>query len=1439
MKRLVTLLPTLILTNLCLAQTAADPNEGTTLTHGSANDTFTLSWWGRSGRTYFIQQSDDLINWQYVPIIESGEDDVIEWGFSSNADKFFMRLKYTDIVTSDPLNDDFDGDGIGNMDELTAPEQLNLDPLDPDSNENDIPDGFEDTDDDSMLNKDELAYGLDPFTNDAMLDLDGDRYPNIYELRGLNGDPGDHSKVPGPTYTIPANFTTLQAAIDAVSEDYGIILLEPGVYAGANNSDFVINGNDPAMLLISEEGAANTVLDGQQSQRGAQIRSDRSALLGVTIQNCVGAYEGGGLYIAGEDVLAANCVIRNNRTDDYGIGGGIYSAAKDSTIQNTLIYGNAADSGGGIYFAYAASSGLGDYGTGIKLIHTTLLNNSALVGDEIYKHGGAVTDITLTNSIVWNDESAINVFAGTDVSADYSIIQGSSGYLDNGNVSNVDPQLTRLGLLTGSSTEAIDKGVDVGILSDIHQELRPDRAGYDIGADEFIDGDGDGLPDWLESLDVTDPSGHEDSDGLSNVQEYQNGTDALNPDTDYDGIADDADSEPLTILDTDGDGMPDNWEIQYGLNPLDHYASGFQGDYYDNENLAGEPVLSRIDSTIDFSWGNGSPNPVIAGDTFSVRWTGYITPDSDQVYTFETLTNDGVRLWIDGELLIDQWQTQSATSYQASVSLLAGREYVLRMEYFEQSGDAQARLTLPGSLQIQLDEAVLDLDHDGATSLQEYQYRTLPNNAHTDSDGFSDGEEISFGSDPLDSEDFPAELAVKQPIADLHVVKDSSLSSIDLGDVFEDRRNPQAPIIKTIQFNTNPSLVSASIAENSLSLALQPDQIGHSTITLQASYGSRVIEHSFSILVYESTALPPQAVAQYPEDNAVLALPESGESVHLYTLIQNLRSTDEVFVYDKDGNELQVSVNVAPGGIEIKINPRDDLATAEDSSEDLTGITYDFDIVVERGGTEVLRESVLFTVDVSLPVVTASQPGGRYADAFTAPVTLSASEENADIYFTVNGSSPVPDRVYDAEDPEVLSTLTFTDTTVLELMAVDTAGNRGPVTREVYTFADLPAPPMLDGLGFTLDGQDRVTAIWSPADGESPAAYRIYHAINAVDIAQLKASHAGVYPPPQRLLVDEASATSYLEAASILPGADMVYGVTAVDATGRESVISVLSDVSPPAGTPVGADVPAAIERAVRWLEARQGITGFWGNQNQARHTITSAALSGLASVTSWSTDNRYASNRGLAYLHGYTPDNNGGLAEAILTLDELGRNTVGLTTRLQLYGFLVGSGNDVQLLGWGLKSRYAPDAYHTAIGLTAINLLPAEEQAFTLSAQDYLSGQSITVGEATYDGAELQSSTPDRYAWTAHGQESLYVSARVAHALNDTSQVQWMLNQQEPDGSFGGDLYDTAAAILYLPLGATEKAGAQNYLASQQEASGSWQNDPQLTGLCLEALNK
>lgn len=121
-------------------------------------------------------------------------------------------------------------------------------------------------------------------------------------------------------------------------------------------------------------------------------------------------------------------------------------------------------------------------------------------------------------------------------------------------------------------------------------------------------------------------------------------------------------------------------------------SPGLEGTYFDNMDLTA-PVLTRIDPTIDFDWGSGSPDPSIGADTFSARWLGTVEPIYTETYTFHALTDDGFRLWIDDQPVIDSWVDQAPTERSGSIALTAGTRHALRVEYYENGGGAVARLS--------------------------------------------------------------------------------------------------------------------------------------------------------------------------------------------------------------------------------------------------------------------------------------------------------------------------------------------------------------------------------------------------------------------------------------------------------------------------------------------------------------------------------------------------------------------------------------------------------------------------------------------------------------------------------------------------------------------------------------------------------------------------
>jgi hypothetical protein len=208
------------------------------------------------------------------------------------------------------------------------------------------------------------------------------------------------------------------------------------------------------------------------------------------------------------------------------------------------------------------------------------------------------------------------------------------------------------------------------------------------------------------------------------------------------------DPPPATISgrvwhDVDGDGVQDAGE------------PGLLGTYYNDSSAAPNDkfiaeVLTRVDPNVNFNWSSASPAPgQVNNDYFSVRWAGSITPEFSETYTFRTTTSDGVRLCIGGTIspprtgiggtptcaggtmVVDNFTVHSLAINQGTIPLVAGRQYPIEIEYFEQTVAATMRLewsspsqplqivpssrisTSPGEPAIEGVTVYLDLDDDG------------------------------------------------------------------------------------------------------------------------------------------------------------------------------------------------------------------------------------------------------------------------------------------------------------------------------------------------------------------------------------------------------------------------------------------------------------------------------------------------------------------------------------------------------------------------------------------------------------------------------------------------------------------------------------------------------------------------------------------------------
>ncbi|MGB0373086.1 MAG: Ig-like domain-containing protein [Opitutales bacterium] len=396
---------------------------------------------------------------------------------------------------------------------------------------------------------------LTDLSNDASGDADFDGFPNIFEFH-FGTDPDDAASK--PVYSQTQNtvspeseigevnyfkvypgapnsdfeWDTIQGALsraDNVGEGFDIIEVAQGVY----NEDIRI---DDRVYLFAPDGPRLTIIDGTDRNDSVVDLNSESVIHGFTIQN-------------------------GGTTETVSYGGGInvsaYQDANKPRLVGCVLSNNIANlQGGGIYV------GNGE----LTLVSCTVVKNDSAQGRAAYVNPGSNRGLVLVNSLLWNPGNTGFEIEGNpaNVSLNSSITRDDS----SGNVliDDIDQGTDKVGLTpwfgiydtspaynAGSSTEYTKWDMDL--------EERTDGQ-IDIGADEAVDADTDGMADtWEDWYSVSDPAAHSDGDDLTNLEEYQNQTDPTKSDTDGDGLLD----HDEIILGTDPT-VPDAFDLDQDLN---------------------------------------------------------------------------------------------------------------------------------------------------------------------------------------------------------------------------------------------------------------------------------------------------------------------------------------------------------------------------------------------------------------------------------------------------------------------------------------------------------------------------------------------------------------------------------------------------------------------------------------------------------------------------------------------------------------------------------------------------------------------------------------------------------------------------------------------------------------------------------------------------------
>lgn len=205
-------------------------------------------------------------------------------------------------------------------------------------------------------------------------------------------------------------------------------------------------------------------------------------------------------------------------------------------------------------------------------------------------------------------------------------------------------------------------------------------------------------------------------------------------------------------------GLPDGMIVP-GYALADPQYFGLRGEYYNGIDFQAHR-LTRTDPNVDFDWGKNSPDSLVSKNGFSVRWTGQILPRYSERYTFHVRSDDGVRLFIDGVLIIDKWIDQPPPKHTIdqsppehtsviSLELEAGRWYSIQLEYYEKAGVASIKLSWSSRTQLKeiIPQSRLYSVRDEAAQLE-------PSPSADGAASILVGQTIVGESGPLEKDDF-------------------------------------------------------------------------------------------------------------------------------------------------------------------------------------------------------------------------------------------------------------------------------------------------------------------------------------------------------------------------------------------------------------------------------------------------------------------------------------------------------------------------------------------------------------------------------------------------------------------------------------------------------------------------------------------------------------
>jgi glucose/arabinose dehydrogenase/regulation of enolase protein 1 (concanavalin A-like superfamily) len=407
-------------------------------------------------------------------------------------------------------------------------------------------------------------------------------------------------------------------------------------------------------------------------------------------------------------------------------GGGLPSPWTNQDVGAVGLAGSATHTGG-TFTLQGSGADIWNYNDAFQFVYQPLTGDgqiTARVASLQNTHGWAKAGVMVRESLTATARHAMMVITPSNGTAFQRRVAVGGDSLHTAGGSVAAPYWVRIvrsgGVLTGyqssdgvswtqvgTATISLPASVWIGLVVTSHNDAALSAASFDQVA---VSGGGGPPANAPPVVSLTAPTSGasftapasitltataSDSDGTISKVEFYQGSTLLGSDTTapyeyvWSGVA--AGNYSLTARATDNGGaVTASSAVAITVNSASS-SNGLRGEYYDNIDFTAL-MITRVDATVNFDWGGGSPGVSIGANTFSVRWTGQVQPLYSQTYTFYTTSDDGVRLWVNGQLIVDNWTDHAATENNGTITLVAGQRYDIKLEYYERNGQAVIKL---------------------------------------------------------------------------------------------------------------------------------------------------------------------------------------------------------------------------------------------------------------------------------------------------------------------------------------------------------------------------------------------------------------------------------------------------------------------------------------------------------------------------------------------------------------------------------------------------------------------------------------------------------------------------------------------------------------------------------------------------------------------------